>query len=36
MIKRSLIYVCGLIFAFQLIEFSAFAGDYKLINPAEL
>ncbi|MCJ7773614.1 MAG: rhodanese-like domain-containing protein [Desulfobacterales bacterium] len=36
MIKRSLIYVSGLMFAFQLIGFPVLAGEYKLINPAEL
>ncbi len=36
MLKRSLIYVSGLIIAFLLIGFHAFAGDYKALQPEEL
>ncbi|MBW1815304.1 MAG: rhodanese-like domain-containing protein [Deltaproteobacteria bacterium] len=36
MLNRSLIYLSGLIIAFQLIGIPVFAGDYKMLKAAEL
>ena len=36
MLKKVLIHFFGLIIAFQLIEHSVFAGEYKTLKPVEL